>query len=88
MKKIATNENDIAEVMKNLSVEEKIARAKKLYDVEEILEIIGYYDNTIDEANRMALKDVENDANDTERIAYLIAINNGNFEMAIAFNKR
>ena len=88
MKKIAKREEDIAEVINNLTEEEKLQRVKKFYDVEEVLEILGYYNDSMDKDQAAALDDVEYDVKDMERIAYNFAINNGNFEVAIAYNKR
>jgi hypothetical protein len=80
---IAKNEYDIKEVLNNLSDKVKINRLAKLYTVDEILETLGYYDESMenDEIKLIA------DSNEASNVIYKIAINNGNFEQAIAMNK-
>ena len=45
---IAENEFEISKVISLLSDEDKIRRISKLYSIDEILEVLGYYDYSMD----------------------------------------
>jgi hypothetical protein len=89
MKTVATNDNEIAEVLNNLTIDEKKARVQKYYDTDEILEVLGYYDGSLEE------KECEDISNTMSKFTqeffedYVLglAINNGNFECSIAYDK-
>ena len=89
MKTVATNDNQIAEVLNNLTIDEKKERVKKYYNTDEILEILGYYDGSLEESE---CKDISNTMNKFtqeffEDYVLGLAINNGNFECSIAYDK-
>jgi hypothetical protein len=82
-KTIAKDEFDMNEVLDNLSEKEKIKRVSKLYTIEEILETLGYYDESMDEDD---IKTIEA-SGENPQVIYQMAIINGNFEQAIAMNR-
>ena len=94
MKLIADNEFEIGEVMKNLTEQEKVDRLKGLlYTLDEILEILGYYDGSLEDESVEDIDKLlelhEHEGNFEEayyHIAKKYAICNGNFEEAIARN--
>ena len=85
MKKIAKNESELGEVIGNLTDIEKIVRVKVLYDADEVLEILGYYDESMDTKD---IEFIDTYPLGVDEAGYLLAIINGNFELAIAMNKR
>ena len=85
---IARNEFEVADVMCHLSTETKVDRLKKWYDDDDVLSILGYYDDSMDEAEVKKLDAVGNDVAEFKKILYEMAIINGNFECAIAMDKR
>ena len=86
MKKIAKDEFEVAEVMGNLNIHEKVDRVSKLYSVDEILDVLGYHDGSIDEKDAAKIDETKEETEERDFIVYLLAINNGNFEQAIAMN--
>jgi hypothetical protein len=82
---IAENEFEISKVISLLSDEDKIRRISKLYSIDEILEVLGYYDYSMD-ADDIKLID-ESIGDNQDRQIYSLAIINGNFQQAIAMNK-
>jgi hypothetical protein len=82
-KTIAKNEFEIKEVLDNLSDEVKIERVSKLYPVDDILEVLGYQDGSMDDEDIQLIED----SGEAEDVIYKMAINNGNFEQAIAMDK-
>ena len=82
--KVAHTEEDIAKVLANLSSEEKISRIKAHYDLFEVLEIMGYYDGPGQGLTPEEYTAVDNNVNHI----YALAVSNGNFEEAIAYNNR
>ena len=92
MKLIAKNESEVGEVIANLSKYEKLQRLRNLYSLEDVLEIIGYYDDSIEaESSDHIEKIFDMFPYDAELVTDIImlvyGINNGNFEEAIARNK-
>lgn len=87
MKTIAKNEFEVVEVLNNLPQEEKIKRLKYWYSIQEILEILGFYDGSMSKKDQMKITDTEEEFERPKAI-YLMAINNGNFEEVIAKNYR
>lgn len=87
MKKIANNEFEIAEVLSNLTEDEKIKRLMEFYSTDEILDILGYYDGSMSDKDKMKISDTEEEF-EKPRAIYLMAISNGNFEEVIAKNSR
>lgn len=92
LKTIATDEYDMDEVLSNLTQQEKIKRLMSLYSLDEVLEILGYGDDSLEEEAVQAIdwifKTSTNDKIAYERIAASYGINNGNFQQAIAMNTR
>jgi hypothetical protein len=84
MLKVATNEEEITKVMKNLSKEEKIERLTNHFSDAEICEALGYYDGSNEDTE--VLNELEEGTKEFQSSLYELAINNGNFEWAIAFN--
>jgi hypothetical protein len=82
--KVAHTEEDIAKVLANLTMDEKVSRIKAHYDLFEVLEIMGYYDGPGQGLTPEKYAEVDKDL---EHI-YFIAAENGNFEEAIAYNNR
>ena len=80
--RIAKNDNQISSVLESLTLEEKLTRVKNLYDAEDILEILGYYDGTMDEEDNVKV-----DGRNNDEIIFEMAIINGNFETTIAYNQ-
>jgi len=75
--------------MINLSNEEKKNRVRKLYSLDEMCEILGYYDQSNTDLNFQTLEYLER----TNEKAFELmivdeAIKNGNFEESIENNKR
>lgn len=88
MKKVATNDNEIVEVLNNLTIDEKKERVKKYYDTYEILEILGYYDGSLEENECGDISYIISNSTDEFIDDYVLglAINNGNFECSIAYD--
>jgi hypothetical protein len=84
---IAKNEFDTPKILAMLNDEAKIRRVKRLYTIDEILEVLGYYDYSMDKEQISILDAVYNSREEWENVVYRMAIINGNFEQAIAMNK-
>ena len=85
---IANDEFDVTRVMALITDEEKIRRVKRLYDVYDILDILGYNDESMSAKDIQDIDSVDNYPVIWENLIYKMAINNGNFEEAIARNMR
>jgi hypothetical protein len=72
--------------MTTLSVKTKKQRVRKLYTLDEICEILGYYDNSNPDLNYDLLSNMDDDK--FEKAIINKAIINGNFEEAIKTNRR
>lgn len=71
------------------TIEEKVERLKGLYDVEEVAEIIGFFDETNPDLDFVKLTYLyENDIKSWSEAIYKEGANNGNFEEAILRNER
>lgn len=88
---VATCDEDILPVMDALPFSEKINRMKTLYpDADYVADVLGFTDGSVTDK----FSDVYNLLyglglhNACDEVAYQVAINNGNFEEAIAYNKR
>ncbi len=93
MKTVATNEAEISTVIKRLTIKEKIERVNNLYPFDEQLEIIGFYDGSIETEDDVIIDSILNDTRISKekkqfKITKLYVINNGNFEQSIAMNVR
>ena len=84
MKRIAKKEEELNEVLDNLTQDEKLIRLKGLYSGDEVLEILGYYDDSIDKEDCDFINSYKGGLYEA---GYLLGIENGNFELAIAMNK-
>lgn len=70
--------------MKTLTLEEKKTRVRKLYTLDEMCEILGYYDHSNPDLDYLTLEHLEeNNLNAFELMIIDQAIKNGNFEEAI-----
>jgi hypothetical protein len=89
MKKVATNDNEIAEVLNNLTIDEKKYRVQKHYDTYDILEILGYYDGSLGEEDCTVIATTMRIFSQEFFEDYVLglAINNGNFECSIAYDR-
>ena len=89
MKTVATNDNEIAEVLNNLTIDEKKERVKKYYDTDEILEILGYYDGSLEENECKEIANTMRKFSQEFFEDYVLgmAINNSKFECSIAYDK-
>ena len=84
---IAKNEFDTPKILAMLNDEAKIRRVKKLYTIDEILEVLGYHDDSMDKEQIRIIDEVYESREAWENVIYRMAIINGNFEQAIAMNK-
>jgi len=84
---IAKDEFDTPKILSMLNDEAKIRRVKNLYTIDEILHVLGYYDDSMDKEQIKIIDDVYNTREEWENVIYRMAIINGNFEQAIAMNK-
>jgi|LakMenEpi03Aug12_release.lakeMendotaPanAssembly.Ray.scaffolds.fasta_scaffold2467910_1 hypothetical protein len=87
MLKIAIKEEDVPIVLDNLSDEEKVSRLKKLYLTDEILEILGFYDGSLEDEICEKIESLESNPTEWEKYILDLAKGNGNFEEAIAYYK-
>jgi hypothetical protein len=87
MLKIAIKEEDISIVINNLSDDEKVSRLKELYLTDDILEILGFYDGSLEDEECEKIESLESNPIEWERYILELAKDNGNFEEAIAYNK-
>lgn len=85
-KMIAKNEYDMDEVLENLTYRVMRNRLAKLYRVDEILEILGYYDESMDSHDMEQIDELVDTPEQLEMI-YEVACKNGNFQQAICMNK-
>jgi hypothetical protein len=83
--KIAKNEFD--RVADNLSLRVKMNRLKKLYDINEILDVLGFNDDSMDIEDEDFINSFKVDSQEWENAIYSLGAVNGNFEQAIAMNK-
>ena len=87
---IAKDEFDIGRVLNKLTTKQKVKRLMYFYTLDEVLDVLGYGDGSIDKEDEQGidwiLKTSANDDIAFERIAEQYAIMNGNFEEAIARN--
>ena len=75
--------------MKNLTEDQKRLRVLELYTIDEICEILGYYDHSNTDLDFETLENLElTDIVMFELMIVNEAINNGNFEEAINNNER
>jgi len=75
--------------MKNLTEEEKRVRVRGLYTLDEMCEILGYYDRSNTDLDFKVLEHLElTDFDMFELMIVNEAIQNGNFEESINDNKR
>jgi cobalamin biosynthesis Co2+ chelatase CbiK len=72
--------------MTKLSVKTKKQRVRKLYTLDEICEILGYYDESNSDLDYDLLGKMDDDK--FEKVIIEKAIINGNFEEAIRTNRR
>jgi hypothetical protein len=84
---IAKNEFDTPKILAMLNDESKIRRVKRLYTIDEILEVLGYNDDSMDKEEIKIIDDMYDSLEEWENVIYRMAIINGNFEQAIAMNK-
>ena len=84
---IAKNEFDTPKILAMLNDEAKIRRVKRLYTIDEILEVLGYNDDSMDKEDIKIIDDMYDSLEEWENVIYRMAIINGNFEQAIAMNK-
>ena len=84
---IAKNEFDTPKILAMLNEQAKIRRVKRLYTIEEILHVLGYYDESMDKEQIRIVDAIYNSREEWEDVVYRMAIINGNFEQAIAMNK-
>jgi hypothetical protein len=84
---IAKNEFDTPKILAMLNDEAKIRRVKRLYTIDEILEVLGYNDDSMDKEEIKIIDDMYDSLEEWENVIYRMAIINGNFEQAIAMNK-
>lgn len=84
---IAKNEFDTPKILSMLNDEAKIRRVKRLYTIDEILEVLGYNDDSMDKEEIKIIDDMYDSLEEWENVIYRMAIINGNFEQAIAMNK-
>lgn len=85
---IAKNEFDTPKILAMLNDEAKIRRLSKLYEIDEILDVLGYNDDSMDKEAIAKVDMAYNTIQEWENVIYRMAIINGNFEQAIAMNKR
>lgn len=84
---IAKNEFDTPKILAMLNDEAKIRRLSKLYEIDEILDVLGYNDDSMDKEQIKIIDEVYESREAWENVIYRMAIINGNFEQAIAMNK-
>ena len=84
---IAKNEFDTPKILAMLNDEAKIRRLSKLYEIDEILDVLGYNDDSMDKEQIKIIDEVYGSREAWENVIYRMAIINGNFEQAIAMNK-
>jgi hypothetical protein len=80
---IAKDEFDITRVLNLLDKKEKIARVKTFYSIDEIEEILGFGDGSVDDEDVIF---VDEYVGGRDEAICLLAIKNGNFEEVIARN--
>jgi uncharacterized protein YjgD (DUF1641 family) len=88
MIKIATTKSEIKEVLNNLADYEKVGRLSVLFGVDEIMEILGYFDGSLEDEYVEAIDETEDISLDRDNIVYSIAIRNKKFNESIARNRK
>ena len=84
---VAKNEFDTPKILAMLNDDAKIRRLSKLYEIDEILDVLGYNDDSMDKEQIKIIDEVYESREAWENVIYRMAIINGNFEQAIAMNK-
>lgn len=83
--KLAKNEFDT--IADSLSEKVRINRLKKLYSIDEILDVLGWGDGSMDAADSDKIEATIPESKEWYSVIYGLAVNNGNFIQAIAMNK-
>ena len=82
--KIAKDEFDT--IADSLSERVRINRLRKLYTIDEICEVLGYFDGSMSDEDEAKIDSAWADSPEQREIIYKLAVNNGNFVQAIAMN--